>query len=263
VFSKGLGIREVQKMKNNPGSRWAIIIITLSVCLVVGLSDPAFAGPGGVFKAVAETFWGKVGLLALVVVFSPLLIWYYGRRYKHCKAVKKDLEALAAVYPQYRWLDVKDNATEIFTWVWSAWSQEKMSLASEHVTHWYRQNQQLLLDQWQRDGVENFCRLERITNIVPLYVEHKEGENGNGSRLVLEIDAVVVDYLKDRTSGKIVKGDTKSGDLETIWTLMWQDQKWKLNLIEDSSEEFSYLGLPSKLPEAIQQAETTAKQKAH
>jgi hypothetical protein len=177
--------------------------------------------------------------------------------------VRKDLEALATVYPQYRWLDVKDKTTEIFTWVWSAWSQEKMSLASEHVTHWYWQNQQLLLDQWQRDGLENVCRLDCITNIVPLYVEHFDEENGNGSRLVLEINAKVTDYLKERATGKVIKGDAKTGDLETIWTLIWQDQKWKLNLIEDSSMELSYLGLPSKLPQAIQQANASAHEKAH
>jgi hypothetical protein len=249
-------------MLNHPRLRWSIVFLVLAVFLVLGLVDPVFAGPGGVFKAVGETFWGKVGLGALALIFSPFIVWYWSKRIKHCKQVKKDLEALAAVYPQYRWLDVRDKTTEIFRWVWSAWSQEKMSLASEHVTHWYWQNQQLVLDQWQRDGLENVCKLDCIKTITPLYVEHVEDNNGNGSRVVLEVSALVVDYLQERGSGKVVKGDKKVGDLETIWTLVWQDGQWKLNLIEESTAEMSYLNLPSRMPAALKPKSTISDQKA-
>ncbi len=233
-------------MQNQQISRWAIVLVALSAFLIVGLVDPALAGPGGIIQAVGETFWGKVGICVFGLIFSPFIIWYWSKRIRHVKQVRKDMEKLASVYPQYRWLDVRDKTTEIFHFVWSAWSQEKMSLASQHVTHWYWQNQQLTLDQWQRDGVENICRLQSIKNITPLYVEHIEDNNGNGSRVVLEINANVVDYLQERNGGKKVKGNKKDVELETIWTLAWQDGQWKLNLIEDSSAEFAYFNMPTK-----------------
>lgn len=240
--------------------RVSLVLLALiaGVCLVTVL--PAEAGPGGIVKAVTKSFWGQVGIGILVMIFLPIIIWYNCTRWRHITRVKRDLQQLASVYPQYRWLDVRDRATAIFTWVWSAWSQQKMSMALHHTTHWYWQNQQLVLDQYEKNGLENVCRLISVKGVTPLYVQHVDDETGNGSRIVVSINATVVDYVKDKQSGKTVQGDEKPGDLETIWTLMWDDGFWKLNLIEDESKEASYFGLPMELPKALTKQETGIQQ---
>jgi hypothetical protein len=249
-------------MQFKPRAYWINVFLVMSIFLIAGLADPAFAGPGGILKAAAQTVWGQIGMGILVLIFAPVIIVYITKRFKHLRKVHKDLDALATLYPQYRWLDLRDKTTEIYQWVWSAWSQEKMSLASEHTTHWYWQNQQLVLNQWERDGLENYCRLERIKSIEPLYVEHIEENNGNGSRVVVEVNAMVIDYMKERATGKVVMGDKKVGELETIWTFVWQDGRWLLNLIEDYTQEGVYLGMPNKLPAALQQPESAAVERA-
>lgn len=228
---------------------FVLLALLFGICLFTVL--PAEAGPGGIVKAVTKSFWGQVGIGVLVIIFLPIIIWYNATRLRHISRVKKDLQRLAAVYPQYRWLDVRDRATAIFSWVWSAWSQQKMSMALNHTTHWYWQNQQLILDQYERNGLENVCQLVSVKGVTPLYVQHIDDETGNGSRVVVSIEATVVDYVKDKQTGKIVQGDNKAGDLETIWTLMWDNGLWKLNLIEDETKESAYFGLPMELPKAL------------
>lgn len=239
-------------MKSWP-SVWRILcpVIACAFVLVCITVLPAEAGPGGIIKEVGRSFWGQVGMVALVVLLSPLIIWYLVKRSRHIKRVKADLELLATKYRQYNWLDINDRTIAVFTWVWSAWSQQKMSNAKLHTTNWYWQNQQLQLDQWEAKGLRNVCELKKITSVEPLLVQHVDSEDGNGSRVVVQVMAQVIDYVEEMATGKVVQGDKKVGDLETIWTLMWEDGFWKLNLIESNDKESIYLDMTSKLPQAL------------
>jgi hypothetical protein len=216
--------------------------------LVTLCGDTAFAGPGGIIKAASYSPIVRIVLAVVVVVLLPLITWLLVKRGLHIRQTRKDLAALAVVHPQYRWLDVKDRVTETFTWVWSAWSTQKMEQASSYTTHWYWQNQQMLLEQWAEQGLENVCRLGRIESITPLFVQHNPANDGERSRLVVVITARVVDYMLDRNTGKVVQGDKKEGALETIWTFMWVDGAWRLNLIEAGTEELTYLFMPNEVP---------------
>jgi hypothetical protein len=231
-------------------------IVRVGVCVAAAavlclMADSAWAAPGGLIKAAARTTLGKVVLGILAVVFAPVLIFISIRTQLHIRKTKKDLAMLAARFPQYRWLDVKDRATASFHWVWSAWTQQKMQLASDYTTSWYWQNQQLQLDEWARRGVENVCHVVNLVNIQPIFVQHNEANDGEGSRLVVTINARVVDYLRESSTGKVVQGDTNEGDLETIWTFVWQGGAWRLNLIEDSAHEWSYLFAPNEVPKSL------------
>jgi len=228
-----------------------ILILATVVGISLGVFDPAYAGPGGIVKAVTTSFWGQVGLCLLGIILFPLVVWFYILGLKRSKKIRSELTRLAAVYPQYHWLDLRDRATEIYLWVWSAWSQQKMSLASQYTTSWYWQNQQLVLDRWEADGQINICKVDCILSIDPLFIEHREENNCEGSRVVLSIKANVMDYLEDKATGKVVKGDKKCEELETIWTLKWQEGAWRLNLIEPDTQEFEYLGMPSMVPEVL------------
>jgi hypothetical protein len=216
------------------------------VAVLVSVPEVAYAAPGGIVKAAGKSLVGKILFGLLAIIFLPIIIWYVVRRALAVRRTRKALAQLATQYPQYRWLDLRDRVTEVFNWTWSAWTQQKMSLAAGQATHWYLQNQQLQLDDWERRGVENVCHVEKIQAIVPLFVSH--GVNGEGARLVVSIKARVVDYLRHKHTGQIIQGDTKPDDLETIWTFMWQEGAWRLNLIESEEAEWSYLGMPAEVP---------------
>jgi hypothetical protein len=231
------------------------ILLAILVVFVVALcADAAFAGPGGIIKAATRSRPVQIGLVILTILLAPIITWFLVKRAIQIRRTRNDLAALAALHPQYRWLDVKDRVTETFNWVWSAWTQQKMELASAYTTHWYWQNQQLLLDDWAAKGLENVCRVVAISQITPLFVQHVEEGNGERSRLVVDITARVIDYLREKNTGKVVQGDEKEGELETIWTFMWVDGAWRLNLIEAASEEFTYLWMPNEVPANLRAA---------
>lgn len=234
-------------------TRTLLICSALALLTIVAFAVlPAEAAPGGLIKEAVKNIWVQIGLGILAVIFAPVIIWYWRKRTNHIKAVKQDLERAAQLHPQYKWLDLRDRVSNVYTWVWSAWSQQKMDLAAGFCTHWYWQNQQLKLAEWERNGLENVCSLKRIMKIEPLLLNHEEG--GDGSRVVFSITAEVTDYLVEKATGRVVEGDKKVDELETIWTMVWDDGEWKLNLIEAMNEEGSYLGMPCKLPASIQLA---------
>ncbi len=203
----------------------------LVVSFMVLLPDAAWAGPGGIIKAATHTLFGRIILAILTILLAPVIIYYAVKSAIQVRRTRRDLASLSANLPQYRWLDLKDRVTETFQWVWASWSRQKMDQASQYCTHWYWQNQQLMLDQWAEHGLENVCRLNSITSITPLFVQHSSDNNGEGSRIVVDIKAKVVDYMVEKATGNIVKGDQKEGDLDTVWTFVWNYEAWKLNLI--------------------------------
>ena len=225
---------------------WLVVAaFCLAVVVLVAFPDVAMAAPGGIVKTAAKSPIVRILFALACLVFFPFIIYYMVRRATAVRRTRAALAQLQTQYPQYRWLELKDRITQVFNWTWSGWTQQKMSVAEGHATPWYIQNQQLQLEDWDRRGVENVCHVEKINDIVPLFVSHVgDGEN---ARLVVSITAKVVDYLRDKGSGAVVQGDTKAADLETIWTFVWHEGAWRLNLIETSDAEFAYLKMPAEI----------------
>jgi hypothetical protein len=130
-----------------------------------------------------------------------------------------------------------------------------MEEASAFTTDWYWQNQQLLLDDWKARGLTNICALKKIGQIQPLLVQHNPQNNGEGSRIVVQIDANVIDYLVDE-SGQIIEGSKTTKDLRTVWTFLYENGDWKLNRIEENVSVWDYLKLENEtsLTPSAQQA---------
>ncbi len=231
------------------------VVRLLSACLagffLAFYTDAAFAGPGGLIKVAAETPLGRVVLFILAIILSPFLIYDAIKRATQARRTKADLELLARADVRYHWLNVKDRVTEAFQWTWSAWSQQKMEKAAEYTTDWYWRNQQMQLDEWESRGQENVCQLFGIKNITPIFVEHCAENEGDGSRLVVEFQASVTDYLRDKATGKLIEGDKKRGDLTAIWTFLWRNGAWRLNLIEPALQRWDYIAMPNVLPESL------------
>ena len=225
----------------------------VALCALVALAllvpEAAHAAPGGIIKLAAKSTFGKIAMALLAVVLLPFIVYFSVKSAIQTRRTLADLKLLAATMPQYRWLDAKDRVTEVFQWVWEGWTQHKMSLADGYITPWYRQNQQLQLDQWEREGLENVCRVEKVQSIKPLFVQHNPHNNGEGSRLVVMVTAKVTDYLREKATGHITQGDKSVDELETVWTFKWEEGAWKLNLIEDGQREYEYLFAPNELPQ--------------
>ena len=231
------------------------MLLVLVVLMVLLCPHTAWAAPGGkVVSAMFKTLWGKILLGILVVLFLPLILWVMIKEHFAEKRVLKELRRLAAVDHTFDWMTIRDRVTDCYHRVHAAWSTTDMSEASEWMTSWYWQNQQLaFLNRWERDELVNQCRVKGISRIRPLYLKFENDEDGygDGSRLVISITAKMEDYLEEKSTGKIVEGAKGYSDTEHVWTFILQKGKWVVANIEESSTSLTYAGLPLEVPETL------------
>lgn len=223
----------------------------LAVAVVALVATPAFAGPGGfIAKAAFDTVWGRVALTILTLLFLPLIIYVLVREKKAERRARMDLRFMAAYDPNFQWLQIQQRAKDCFYRVHSGWDDEDLSAVSGWMTDWYWQNQQLVhLRRWKRDGLKNICKVRKITGIRPLLFLHRnEHDEHDGSMLVIAIKACMKDYLVRRDTGKVVEGNKRDKDVETVWTFILRDDVWKVSDIEDGVCALSYAGMIRDLP---------------
>jgi hypothetical protein len=227
-----------------------VVVVAVAAVLVVG-PDLALAGPGGkIASGFAKTLWGKVVLGALVIVFLPVILFVVVQEYLAGKRALRDLARLRALDPAFDWLTLKDRVTECFHRVHAAWRKEDMAQASDWMTDWYWQNQQLAhLNQWAEQGLVNRCTVKGVGRIRPLHLacRDKDGEFA-GSRLVVSITAKMEDYLEDRASGKVVEGKKGYENTETVWTFALHRGLWRVAAIEDDTVSLMYARMTNELP---------------
>jgi len=169
------------------------------------------------------------------------------------KRTLKQLRELAKMDSQFDWLTIRDRVVDCYHRVHAAWRAEDMSEASDWMTSWYWQNQQLAsLNQWERDGLINHCRVKGISNIRPLFLQYKKSPDGtaNGSRVVISITANMEDYLAERATGKVVEGKPGYESTEHVWTFLLQDGKWVVGNIEEGTMSLTYAGMKLEADEA-------------
>ncbi len=208
--------------------------------LLILYADFAMAGPGAIIKEAGKTFWGKVIFIGFALFFAPLIIWFSIKRSILIRKTRKLLNIIAKQDPRYDWMRVKQRVTEVFYWVHSAWDQQKMQLAEAYVSEWYLQNQQLQLDKWRRDGLENIVSDVKIKRMVPVFVSYSS-VNSDKNCIIVEIEAEMRDYLQEINNGKVVQGDKTLGVVTTVWSLIWEEDNWRLNMIEAEETAMDYL----------------------
>lgn len=227
-----------------------LIILVLVLALVLFDIDPMYAGPGGtVVKAIFKTWWGKVLLSILGIIFFPLTIYVYFREYFAVKNCKKQLLELGKRNKDFSWLNLDKNVRNIFNRVYIAWNNQDLKEASSYISHWYWQNQQLVhLDEWKKENLRNVCKVDGIKSVKPLYLEISEHENLEGSRIAFLITANIMDYLKNNDTHKIVQGSNKYDDEEKIWVMEYTDGQWVLDDIQDGQLSLAFAKTKNIIP---------------
>jgi hypothetical protein len=212
----------------------------------------AFAGPGGkIAKAIAETFWGKVILLALTIFFLPLIIYVLLKEHRAKKRVLNDLKVVARVSPDFDWIKLRKRIQDCFHRVHAAWEKSDVSEASEWMTDWYWQNQQMVfLDRWERDGLVNICEVDKINYIKPILFSFRSDEKrpGEGSELAVLIEAKMKDYLERKSDGKLVEGSRKKKDVERVWSFTYENDQWVVSNIDEGSNSLEYIEMMKTVP---------------
>jgi hypothetical protein len=125
-----------------------------------------------------------------------------------------------------------------------------MIRAFEYLTDWYWQNQQLVhLDRWHQEGLRNVCEVKKVRAVRPLLFIHRNDDVAHeGSVLVVSITANMKDYLVQRETDKVVEGDPKFKDHETIWSFTLAEGQWRVSNIEAVGCEFGYIFQVKNVP---------------
>ena len=228
-------------------------IFNILLFILLFYPSVAFAGPGGkIARAVFETFWGRVILIGLTILFLPLIIFVALKEHKAKKRVLKDLKILARVSPDFDWIKLRKRIQDCFYRVHSSWEKGDVSEASEWMTKWYWQNQQMVyLDRWERDGLVNICEVDKIKHIKPIMFSFRGDDNkpGEGSELAVLIEAHMKDYLERRRDGKVVEGSKKKKDVERVWSFTYENSKWVVSNIDEGSNSLEYIEMMKNVPE--------------
>lgn len=225
----------------------------ITVIIILFTIDPVYAGPGGtVAKAFFKTWWGKLILGLLTIIFLPLIIYIRLIEYRKARKIKKILTQLSLKHKNFHWLQLQKEFKNIIQRVYNAWSNENMSEVKEYVNHWYWQNQQsVFLDQWKKENLKNVSHLREIEKIRPLYLELTEEPNLEGSRIAIAIDVVAEDYLKDRDTNKVIQGKAGYESLEYVWFLEYTEGKWLLDAIEEGGLSLEIAKMPNVIPDTV------------
>lgn len=232
--------------------RKIILGIVIVFILALVLVEPAVAGPGGkIARAAFETFWGRIILGVLTILFLPLILYVLIREKIAERRARKDLRFMAKYSSIFDWLKIQERAKDCFYRVHTGWEKEDLSEASNWMTDWYWQNQQLAhLERWKREGLVNICNVKKITNIKPLlFVHRNQGREHEDSMVVVSIEAMMRDFLQNRTSGEVVEGSKRFKEVETIWSFTLENGEWKVSDIEEGDMSIAYAKLVKELPD--------------
>jgi hypothetical protein len=227
-------------------------VLALVVVAILMLSEPAFAGPGGkIASAAFESFWGRIVLGVLTIIFLPLITYILLREKLSERRARKDLRFMAAYNSKFEWLKIQERAKDCFFRIHSGWEDEDLSGVTKWMTDWYWQNQQMAhLDRWKKEGLKNICDVKKIVNIKPLlFVHRNSGGEHEDSMVVISIEAKMKDYLIKRSSGKVIEGSKRYKEVETVWSFTMDNGQWKVSDIEEGSMSFAYAKLVSDLPD--------------
>ena len=232
--------------------RATIFVVFLVIIFALVVVEPAFAGPGGKIAKVAfETFWGRIILSILVIVFLPLILyWLVSEKLSERRALR-DLRFMAGYDAVFDWLKVRERAKDCFQRVHSGWEKENLSGVSDWMTDWYWQNQQLVhLEKWKREGLVNICNVKKMTKIKPLlFIHRNQGAEHEDSMVVISMEAKMNDYLQDRNTGKVVEGNRRYKTVETVWSFTLENGEWKVSDIEEDAMSLAYAKLRKELPD--------------
>ncbi len=214
----------------------------------------ASAGPGGaIAKAAVNSFWGRVVMGVICVLLLPLAAYVYFKENKAKKRALNDLDYIARKEgaSEFDWLKMKPRLYDCFMRVHSAWDKEDVSEASQWMTSWYWQNQQVaILDKWARAGLKNICEVDTKVNFKPLLFVHRneKGIPHSGSTIHVLATAMMVDYLIDKASGEVVEGCKTKKEVEMLWSFALINGQWVVDNIEDASLSLDYADIAKKLP---------------
>lgn len=218
------------------------ILILIVFLFIILSNEPIMAAAGGsIAKAITKSFWGKLLLFVLSVIFLPLIIWIYLKEYFAVKKTMKDLQYLAISNRAFDWLSLKMRASEVFMRVQTAWDKNNIEEVSEWMDDWYWQNQKYIhLEKWEEKGQRNIVNIKKITDIRPLYVQSSNAQNAEDSRVILSIEAEMQDYLVRLSDNMIVEGDKEFKEVESVWTFIYKKGKWVVQNIEEGSTSLIY-----------------------
>ncbi|MGE5403415.1 MAG: Tim44 domain-containing protein [Candidatus Saccharibacteria bacterium] len=243
--------------------RLLLVSLLMAALILLLFAVPALAAPGGkIVTAVAKTWWGKALLFIAFIVFFPLIVYVWIKEGLAIRRARKALVELSAMNDAFRWTVINERVQNVVRQVYTAWKRADIERAMEFMTSWYWQNQKITaLNEWEADGLVNVCQLNKINHIKPLFVEYREKESGDGegTRVCFLIEVNLKDYLEEKATGRIVEGDKDDKDYESIWTMILEDGRWKLSMIEEASLSLQYAALQNDLAVAAAHLNTNFK----
>ena len=227
------------------------LILALILIFLFTFEVELLAAPGGkIANAFFKSWWGKLILAILFIVFLPILIPQMIGEWRKKKDTKKKLRQLAELDDNFEILKLDARVSGVFKRVHRAWDKEDLEEASELMTAWYWQNQQLLfLNDWEEKGLVNVCRVREVNFAEPIHIKATNEPNFENSRVSFLISADMEDYLKESATDRIVEGAKGFNTEKSIWTFVLKNGNWLLENISQENSYSKFISMPNSIPQ--------------
>ena len=235
-----------------------LLAMMLALALLMVVTSPVLAGPGGQFaKVIFKSTLGQIALVVLGFILLPLALYVWIRQAVEVRKTRRDLAELAKAHDYFDWAQIETRIEEAAAGIGHAWGRGDLGVVADYMTEDYFQSQQELQERWRQEGKRNVHEFFDINKIKPLFV--RAGVGWWRDQVSVLISATVVDYLQDVETGKVLKGKKrKDRDYETIWNLVREHSAWRLDSIEEGSESLNVALRANRLELAAQPVPSAA-----
>ncbi|MGB0838813.1 MAG: hypothetical protein ACPGXL_01675 [Chitinophagales bacterium] len=193
---------------------------------------------------------GKIMLFALLlVVLINVLFLTSKAKIKEFKT-RNDLRHLSYLNPAFDWWKFSKHIDTVYKRVTGLKGNEAKTDLQKWMTrgYWYQQYAKSS-GRWKINGWINHCNVEEIKQIKPLYIFYnKNGNGGNGSRVVVSITACKENYRFQQSTGRIMDGHKGFQDEESVWTFELDHGTWKVRSIDGRQRSEEYISLENHMP---------------
>lgn len=173
-----------------------------------------------------------------------VVIWLIGRRVfreqiHELRTLRMMRDKIGPMYRDFDPLTVNTWVDRASPHVWTGWATGDMSSLAEHMTEAFRAAPTMIAD--VEGGQIHEAKLDRVLKVHPLGLHMVgDGPPPGDTELVLRIETKAVDCIRD-AFGNVVDGKPETRQVQHIWTLRHDGDRWRLHALRRAESEIKDL----------------------
>ncbi|MCX6755902.1 MAG: DUF3137 domain-containing protein [Candidatus Nomurabacteria bacterium] len=221
-------------MQSNIFKRFFVLILIFLIPISNAFARGGGGGSGGGGSGSGSSGGGSLlqPAVALMVFITITIVGVYNRN-KKLKQTKSLLEKAVSSDPAWGEAGIKQIASDTFNKFQKDWSDFNCDGMKSYLTESFYQRVSLELNVLKNQKRQNLMSDVYLGSVVVWNLKDNEGVNSDS--VTLEMSASAKDQLVDLECNKVLYTDSEP--FIEYWTFVRVNSGWKLNLIEQATED--------------------------